>query len=112
MAMCSSALEQLLHRDQEGFFEQLSVNFAKFIYQIIGYKYEEGRNISFNELMHSVGKANKNDYKLLSLIFGDVGMIDIVDQSKVMLRNRCSSTEAVKSDSKPKPGERLMREYQ
>ena len=90
IAMCRSALQQLLHEDQEGFFEQLSVNFAKFIYQIIGYKYEEGKNISFNELMHSVSKANKNDFKLLSLIFGDVGMIDVTDHAQVMIRNRRS----------------------
>lgn len=111
--MCKSALHSLLNDTQDEFFESLSYNFAKFIYQIIGYKWDCGETVSYSELMHCVSKANKNDFKLLSLIFGDVGMIDLADQSQVMIRNKLSpETKTVVTPDKPKPGDRLMREWQ
>ena len=61
--------------DNSDFFEQLSTNFAMFIYQILGVRWKDGGSISLRQLQQCVKEANKNDYKLLSLIYGNVAVL-------------------------------------
>ena len=51
----------------------MSVNFAKFIYQILEIKWTDKRPIPLKTLQDCVRKANKHDIKLLQLLYGNVG---------------------------------------
>lgn len=80
--LCRSALNMLGKRDE--FFEELSLNFAKFIYHTIKCKWSDTRPISVVQMQDSFKKANSNDKKILQLVYGSVGILQVEGKSHVL----------------------------
>ena len=51
------------------------MDFAKFIYQILGKKWGDREPIQFQTLQESFKKANSEDKKILYLVYGSVGIL-------------------------------------
>lgn len=75
LQLCRSALHVLGTRDQ--FFEELSLNFAKFIYIMIDRKWSDTSPIPLQLLSSSFKKANDNDKKILFLVYGSIGIMSV-----------------------------------
>jgi hypothetical protein len=75
LQLCRSALHVLGKRDE--FFEELSLNFAKFIYMMIDRQWSDTSPIPLQLLTHSFKKANDNDKKILFLVYGSIGIMSV-----------------------------------
>ena len=82
--LCRSALHVLGKRDD--FFEELSLNFAKFIYLMIDRKWSDTSPIKLLQLANSFKRANDNDKKILFLVYGSISIMS-VQKKKSSLSN-------------------------
>ena len=67
---------QIFFNDNDDFKTQLSINFAKQIYQILNIKWADKTPVPLQVLLDSIAKANENDNKLLSLLYDSVGVMN------------------------------------
>lgn len=68
MKVCDSTLK-IFFNENDDFKTQLSINFAKQIYQILDIKWMDKRPVPLQVLLDSIARANENDNKLLSLLY-------------------------------------------
>ena len=71
--------------DQDDFFfNEMSVNFAKYIYQIINIKFNSEQTIPVYKLQENFKKANEYDSRLLTLLYGSVGIMSLTEDTKIL----------------------------
>ncbi len=71
---------------RDDFFEELSLNFAKFIYLMIDRKWSDTSPIKLLQLANSFKRANDNDKKILFLVYGSISIMS-VQKKKSSLSN-------------------------
>ena len=64
-------------KTKDDFFEELTINFAKYIYQVLNLRWNENKTISIYEVQENFKKANEYDKRLLILLYGSVGIMSI-----------------------------------
>lgn len=74
--ICKDSLRLLAH-EFDSYFEELSVNLAKMIYKIVGLRWEDMQPITIKMLVRSFRMANNEDSKMMNLLFGTVGLLNI-----------------------------------
>ena len=75
ISLCREALHCMNTKDD--FFEELTINFAKYIYQVLNLRWNENKTISIYEVQENFKKANEYDKRLLILLYGSVGIMSI-----------------------------------
>lgn len=80
IALCRSALF-IMFKQEDEYFNELTTNFAKYIYQLLGINWSDQMKIPLRMLQECFKKANQYDHQLLSLLYGSVGLISLESRS-------------------------------
>ena len=74
--ICKESLS-MLFTEYDDYFDQLTVNFCKSIYRIVGKKFKTAEKVPLKLIERSFAKANDQDSKMLSLLFGTCGLMSL-----------------------------------
>lgn len=80
MKICTSCI-RVLFRSKDDYFEELCINFAKIIYQIMETPWskdpDKPNKISIKALKRTILSAHGFDEDMLSLLYGTIGLISL-----------------------------------
>lgn len=82
--LCREALHVLGTKDS--FFDELSLNFAKYVYQVLHLDWNSDTKISANVIVENIKKTNEYDRRLLTLLYGSVGIMSVNTDQSTWLR--------------------------
>lgn len=71
----------MLFREFDSYFEELTLNLCKMIYNLIGVNWKDpDARITIDQIERSFLKANEADAKMINLLFGTVGLLSVDDE--------------------------------